>query len=127
MELCYRKESDCCAFKVSVLVRQCYGHYVFKFHDFPVEGRFCTEPDPTAFADVMFISTNERCLTDHVFYSTEDAEEPSKCVSYCLNAGSKCKSFNYINEGSGKCQLNNATKAEGHLREDSQCSYYEVI
>ncbi|XP_028515885.1 uncharacterized protein LOC110242446 [Exaiptasia diaphana] len=125
MELCYRKDSDCCAFKVSVLVRQCYGYYVFKFDDFPVEGRFCVEQDKSTFHNAMFLSTNERCLTDHAFYMGNDVNEASKCVSYCLNAGSRCKSVNYIKEGSGRCQLNNATKAEGHLREDPKCSYYE--
>ena len=75
----------------------------------------------------MFMSTNERCLTNHVFHTVDSVAEPSKCVSYCLNAGSRCKSVNYINEGSGKCQLNNATKSEGHLREDSKCSYYDII
>ncbi|XP_028519615.1 uromodulin-like [Exaiptasia diaphana] len=127
MELCYRKDSDCCASKVSVLVRQCYGHYVFKFHDFPVEGRFCTETDPETFADIIFMSTNERCLINHVFYTVDDVKDMSTCVSYCLNAGSRCKSVDYIKEGSGRCQLNNSTKSEGHLREDSKCTHYEVI
>ena len=44
MELCFREDSDCCSFNVSVLVRQCYGYYVFRFNGILPEGRFCTEP-----------------------------------------------------------------------------------
>ncbi|KXJ22924.1 Pancreatic secretory granule membrane major glycoprotein GP2 [Exaiptasia diaphana] len=128
MELCYRTAgSNCCASKVNVLVRQCYGYYVFKFEDFPDDGRFCTEEDTNTFDDIMFLSTYERCLTGHVFHNETDVTDVSRCIGYCLSAGENCKSVNFINEESGKCQLNNAVKGEGVLHVDSKCDYYEKV
>jgi len=82
--------------------------------------------DPPA-NDAMFMSTNERCLPGHVIHNVTDINDVSQCIAYCLSAGNNCKSVNFINEGSGMCQLNKATESKASLIEDSKCTYYDKL
>ena len=42
--VCFSWEGNCCAFQSHVLVRRCYGHYVYRLKvlRFPVKARYCT-------------------------------------------------------------------------------------
>jgi hypothetical protein len=82
-----------------------------------------------AVPNAMFQSTNERCLSGHVMYTETNVIEASACVGYCLNAGEKCKSINYIDQDNGTCQLNNSTMTDYplHVTVDKSCTYYQPV
>ncbi|XP_031566997.1 uncharacterized protein LOC116301965 isoform X2 [Actinia tenebrosa] len=131
MEICYRSGSNCCANKATVYVRQCYGYPVFMLDDVPdisLGNRVCTGTDQESiFPNAMFQSTNEKCLSGHVIYAEINVVEASVCIGYCLSAGKKCESVNFIQLDNGTCQLNNATAIEfpQHVNANSSCTYYQ--
>ena len=48
-DVCFSQIDDRCVARLRILVRRCYGHYVYKFHKtkFPFNARYCQEPDTT--------------------------------------------------------------------------------
>ncbi|XP_032240504.2 uncharacterized protein LOC116619643 isoform X2 [Nematostella vectensis] len=113
--LCYRVGGDCCARRAIVYVRQCNGYYVYKFEGLPPEyldAKLCFEGHHLHTRDILFSQTTGQYFLQHVHYTETRVSSVASCLSYCLAAGTQCRSFNYKSTDQGTCQLNNATIAE---------------